>query len=78
VNEPTHPIALQVIRRGPLSLQVCCHASATGEQIQAAANAAEFAGTTGGWFVSDTDKTGDPKRVTCAQDDTRVHVVLHC
>lgn len=68
-----------VIRRGMFDLQVCVPRNWTDDQVLLFAEKDSPCGTKNGWQIRRTghkDLNGDPERTACAEDATRVHVVL--
>jgi hypothetical protein len=67
----------QIIRRGPLDLQLCVPTEWTDEEVREYANHAELCGTANGWqIVREGDKylNGDPERVRCENLISHVHI----
>ncbi len=71
----------QVLRTGPLDMQVCVPESWDDEQVEYFANVENRAGTTMGWCIrraGDAALVGDPERNPCTQRAGFVHIVLDC
>lgn len=71
-----------VTRARCLTMQLCAPHDATDEAIVQAAEQSYPCGTTNGWYVvKDGDSylaPGVPSRVQCANDPTRIHVIVGC
>lgn len=70
---------LKILKVGALSLRVCVPDNVSATDIEAAANLACPCGTALGWKVAaaDSKSLGDcDPRIVCAEDPSRVHVVL--
>lgn len=65
-----------VIRKAPLSMQVCVPAAWTDDQVKNFADSECLCGTTGGWMIRKDGK--DPERVKCGDvhHGGNVHIVL--
>ncbi len=68
---------VSVMKMGLLHVNACVAADATPDEIIAGVERECPCGTTLGWQLQ-TERlpSGDPARVTCASDPSRVHVVL--
>jgi hypothetical protein len=79
-GKASQPDKAQVIRRGPLDMQVCVPKDWSDEQIKKFANLQNLCGTEHGWHIrkqGDEALGGDPERNPCQQSpSTHVHLVL--
>lgn len=70
----------EVTMLGLFDMQVCVPKDWTDEQVCKFAEKANTCGTTGGWQIRREDGIGVHKdfkqRVTCADNDEKVHVML--
>jgi hypothetical protein len=70
---------IEVVRQGVFDCQVCIPATMTDGQILDEMLSVCPAGTEYGWQIRREGceaLNGDPERVQCAEDPTRVHVML--
>jgi hypothetical protein len=71
------PDAVQIIQNRPLGVQACAPAHLSDEEIAESVNRQNPTGIASRWSVCDPGH-GDARRVACADDPSRVHVVLSC
>lgn len=72
---------VEIIRRRPLTLQVCAIKRLSNDEISTLTTALEPSGTSAGWVVVDKDDPcldGAPLRVPCKDDSNRIHTILKC
>ena len=68
-----------VTKRGILDMQVCVPKEWTDEQVLYFAEKEFPCGTQNGWHIRREGSEllfGSPERVTCANDDNNVHIML--
>lgn len=69
----------EVTQRGILDMQVCVPKDWTDEQVKVFAGDENPCGTSGGWFIRKEGNeylSGAPERVSCAERDGYVHIML--
>lgn len=76
-NQPRIQVIAQMV--GICHMRVCAVADASDAEVLAVANSENPSGTSQGWATvirEGTKKAGGP--VMCADDTTRVHLMLEC
>lgn len=74
-------IEAEILRAGLVDCQVCVPIEWTDEQVVEFTNTMNPTGITSQWAIRRAGNhylNGAPKRVTCAEDPTKVHIMLDC